>query len=89
MNEFNFITKNVSDEDKELFFGNDEEFIEIESHWILAHVLARAGVFSSVSQARKQGANVPIPRGFTILQRGKNQRQKNIFILNLMPEKKS
>lgn len=86
MNEFNFITKNVSDEDKELFFGpldGTEEFIEIESHWILAHLLARASVFPSVSQARKQGANVSIPEGFTIMQRGKNQRQKNIFILNL------
>ncbi len=86
MNEFNFISGNTSEEDKELFFGSldgTEEFIKMGSHWLLAHVLARAGVFPSVSQARKQGANVPVPKGFTILKRGKNQRQKNIFILNL------
>ena len=83
MNEINFISNNVSDEDKDLFFGPEvdkEEFIIIENHWSMANVLARAGVFASVSQARKQGEHKPIPEGFTFIERGKNQRKKKIFI---------
>ena len=83
MNEINFITKNVTSKDKDLFFGPEvdkEVFIEIEEHWSMANILARAGVFVSVSQARKQGEHKPIPEGFTIIERGKNQRKKKIFI---------
>lgn len=86
MNEINFISKNVSDADKDLFFGplvDNDVFIEIEDHWSMANILAHAGVFPSVSQARKQGEHKPIPKGFTILERGKNQRKKHIFILTL------
>jgi hypothetical protein len=83
MNEINFISKNVTSEDKDLFFGpnvDKETFIIIEEHWSMANVLARAGVFASVSRARKQGEHKPIPEGFTILERGKNQNKKLIFI---------
>jgi hypothetical protein len=86
MRELNFISKNVSAKDKDLFFGpkvDNETFIEIEDHWSMANILAAAGIFKSVSQARKQGEHKPIPEGFTILERGKNQRKKIIFILNI------
>lgn len=79
----NFITPNVTDEDKELFFGplDGEEFTVIEEHWTMANILQAAGIFPSVSQARKNGENKPIPEGFTILRRGKKKNRKDIFIL--------
>ena len=81
----NFITKNVTDEDKELFFGplDGEEFVEIEEHWLMANILHAAGIFPSVTQARKNGEDKPIPSGFTILRRGKRKNRKDIFILCL------
>ena len=81
----NFITKNVTDEDKELFFGplDGEEFVEIEEHWNMANILHATGIFPSVTQARKNGEDKPIPSGFTILRRGKKKNRKDIFILCL------
>ena len=82
----NFVSKNVNESMKELFFGpveDDETFCLIEDHWTMAHLLHAAGIFPSVSQARKQGNETPIPEGFTILTRGKKANKKNIFILNL------
>jgi len=83
--EMNFISKNISEEDKDLFFGplEGEEFIIIEDHWTMANLLHAAGIFPSVSQARKNGENRPIPQGFTILKRGKTKNKKEIFILCL------
>jgi hypothetical protein len=78
----NFIKTNT-ESDKELFFGpleNDDTFIIIEEHWIMAHILHKAGIFPSVSQARKNGWNKPIPEGFTILTVGKKARKKDLFI---------
>ena len=80
----NFVHKNISNSDKDLFFGpikSEDEFIEIQDHWIMAHVLHAAGIFTSVSQARKNGWNKPIPNGFTILTVGKKARKKDLFIL--------
>lgn len=85
MNEINFISKNTSEKDKDLFFGpltENDNFFVIEDHWSMANILSEAGIFKSVSQARNQGENKLIPKGFTILERGKNQRKKLIFILN-------
>jgi len=76
----NFISDNRSDSDKELFFGLDEEFTIIKNGWIMAHILHAAGIFPSVSQARKNGWNTPIPNGFNIIVAGK--KRKEIFILN-------
>ncbi len=81
---FFFVSKNVSDEGKELFFGpldGTEEFITIEDNWIMAHVLHAVGVFPSVGQARKNGWNKPIPDGWTDITKGKLKRE--ITILNL------
>lgn len=65
--EFNFIHPDLPESDRELFFGplnGDEEFIEIENNWIMAHIMHLIGVFPSVGQARKNGWNKPIDSGF-------------------------
>ena len=76
----NFIAKNTSESDKEMFFGSDESFTEIESHWIMAHVMHSAGIFKSISQAKKNGWNMPIPEGFNIFTVGKKRLQVFTFI---------
>ena len=79
LNEANFLSPKVSDKDRDLF-GFDDENIMIEDHWLLAHVMHRAGVFSSVGIARKNGWNKPIPEGFSEFTVGK--AKKKVWILN-------
>lgn len=77
----NFIKLNTEKADRELFFGPiepDDTFIIIEDHWTMAHIMHKADIFSSVSQARKNGWNKPIPEGFNHFIVGKLKR--NIFI---------
>jgi len=88
--EFHFISSNVTEEDKELFFGpltGEEEFMVMEDNWKMPHILHAAGIFPSVVQARKNqralGISDFIPDGFTELVRGKNKNRKRIFILNI------
>ncbi len=76
----NFIDKNTTESDKKLFFGDDEDFTIIEEHWIMAHLMSMAGIFPSVSQARKNGWNKPIPEGFNIHTVGKKRKQIFTFI---------
>lgn len=82
---FNFITPDLTEEDKDLFFGplDGEEFIVIEENWTMAHLLHAAGVFPSITQARKNNEDRPIPLGFTILTRGKRAKKKEIFICKI------
>lgn len=75
----NFIDLNTSESDKKLFFGEDEEFEIFEDHWLMAHVMHKAGIFKSVSQAKKNGWNTPIPDGFNIFTVGKKRKQIFIF----------
>jgi len=87
--EFNFISKNTSNEDLELFMGpvkDDDEFIEIQDNWSMANILKEAGIFRSTSQARKNGWNKPIPSGFSFHVVGKNKNKRMIYILNLEKE---
>jgi len=83
----NFISGNVSEEDREIFFGpldsDDETFIEIQHSWCMAHILHSVGMFTSISQARKNGWDKPIPRGFTVIEVGKKAKKQEIFILNI------
>ena len=81
----NFVSKEVDQEGKDLFFGplDDDKFIIMEKHWTMAHILHAAGIFPSVSQAKKQGGDQEIPRGFSMVTRGKKKNKKNIFVLNL------
>ena len=81
-NEFNFIAPHVSDADIDLFGFNDApNCFNIEDNWLMAHVMHLANIFPSVSSARKQGWNKPIPGGFSEFTVGKNKTK--IWILNL------
>jgi len=84
-NDFNFLSKNVSLKEKELFFGpidlKNESWFEIEEKDIMANILFKIGIFPSITQARKNGWNKPIPNGFSEFKVGKNKRM--ITILNL------
>ena len=79
MLDFNFVSKNITTNDFELFFGDDEIATTIQNHWIMAHVMAEAGIFSSVGQARKNGWNKPIPDGFSEHIIGKKKTQVTIL----------
>ena len=82
-NEFTFLSPKVPSKDRDLFGFDDcgtGENIMIEDHWIMAHVMHLAGVFPSVSIARKNGWNKPIPDGMSEFTVGK--RKKKVWILN-------
>lgn len=78
--DYNFF-KSSQESDRELFFGppEGERFIDIQDGWTMAHIMAAAGIFPSVSQARKNGYNRPIPDGFTDLRAGKLRKRITIF----------
>jgi len=81
--DYNFIKSSQKETDIELFFGPitaDDKIIDIEGNTIMAHLLFAAGVFQSVSLARKNGWNKPIPKGFTDFRAGKSKTR--ITILN-------
>ena len=48
--------------------------------WMMCHLMHFAGLFPSVSAARKNGWNEPIPEGFSEFTVGKGK--KKVFILN-------
>ena len=77
-NELNFVHPSISDKDVELFGFDDN--VSIQEHWLMAHIMVEAGLFSSVSNARKNGWNIPIPKGFWQKKVGK--RKVLISILN-------
>ena len=78
--EVNFIALNVSTEEMELFGFDDEPAVVLKDNWMLAHVMHVSGLFPSVSAARKNGWNKPIPNGFSEFTVGKDK--KKVFILN-------
>ena len=80
MSEVNFIALNVSTEEMKLFGFDDEPAVVLKDNWMLAHVMHVAGLFPSVSAARKNGWNKPIPNGFSEFTVGKGK--KKVFILN-------
>lgn len=75
----NFL-KSTKQSDINLFFGDDEHVIMIEDHWTMAHIMKEAGIFPSVSQARKNGWNKPIPNGFNEFIVGKKRKKIWIFV---------
>ena len=80
-NEVNFVHPNNSEKDVESFgFTNVPNCFHIEDNWIMAHIMHMAGVFPSVSIARKNGWNKPIPEGFSEFTVGK--MKKKVWILN-------
>lgn len=74
----NFIHKSLSKRDRENFFG-DEDVIEFDDSWTMANIAVASDLARSLTQARKQGFDMPIPPGFT--ERLKNKK-KPIWILN-------
>ncbi len=78
-----FIHENLSESLKDMFFGPIEVFEKVETfsdRETMAHLIARAGLFPSPTQAAKNGWGKPIPAGFTVTQHKKKKR--DIFILN-------
>jgi len=89
MNEFNFVQEDVDPKDVELIMGPiepevDGPFVKFDSTWTMAHIMNAAGIFKSVTEARKNGWNKPIPHGFQHLIVTK--RKINIFVLNTLIE---
>ena len=80
MSEVNFIALNVSTEEMKLIGFDDEPAVVLKDNWMLAHVMHVAGLFPSVTSARKNGWNKPIPNGFSEFTVGKGK--KKVFILN-------
>ncbi len=80
--DYNFIKSSQEEKDKELFFSpvtDDDKFIQIEDHMSMAHLIFIAGIFPSVSQARNNGWNKPIPEGFSDFRVGKNKVRVTIL----------
>ena len=80
INEKDFVHPSITDKDIRLFGFDDAEIIPIQEHWLMAHIMVESGLFSSVSNARKNGWNIPIPKGFWQKKVGK--RKVLISILN-------
>jgi len=81
-NDFNFVSQTATGGDIELFFdpkGNDTINV-MGDNWAMSHIMCAVGMFPSVSQARKNGWNKPIPDGFSEMTVGK--KRIKITILN-------
>jgi len=84
MNEWDFVHEDVAPVDIGLF-DMDPQKTKFNDKHCLAHIMCWADAFPSVSQARKNGWDRPIPFGFSEFKVGKNKR--HIFILNRIGEK--
>ena len=82
-NDFNFLSKDISLKEKDLFFGpidlENESWFEIEERDIMAHIMFKVGAFPSINMARKNGWNKPIPNGFSEFKVGKRKLIITIF----------
>jgi hypothetical protein len=54
----------------------------VESDRTLAHLLARLGKFQSVSEAKRNGWDKPIPFGWSVFTIGKAAKRWDLFIWN-------
>ena len=83
--EINFFHEDSTEKDIELLLGpieeNDGPFIPFDDSCIMAHLMVKGGLFPSVSQARKNGWNKPIPKGYTQFPFGKKRLM--VYVLNL------
>lgn len=68
MHEFNFVAEGVSQYDMDMFLGpiepTDGPLIRFPKSWTMAHVVHGAGIFKSIGEARRNGWDKPIPRGY-------------------------
>ena len=89
--QFHFITENVTKKDIDLFFGpldqptiDEDVFVLFNSKkWIMAHLLHHVGIFKSITQARKNGWDKPIPKGFNFFNVGKKAKKQIFYVLNI------
>lgn len=83
--DIDFIAKDTLRSDVELFLGpvseDQEQIIFDPKRSIMAHLIKETEVFPSVSQARKNGWNKPIPEGFSQFEVGKQKAL--VTILNI------
>jgi len=81
--EFNFICDHVDDNLTNLLFEPYEDcdgpFIRFPVTWQMSHIMHAAGIFKSVNEARKNGWDKPIEKGFSKLIVSK--KKIKIFIL--------
>jgi hypothetical protein len=91
MNEISFVHPDVSEKDRKLFgFDEGDEHTigtavnSTTGDWMMCHLMHFAGLFPSVSAARKNGWNNPIPDGFSEFTVGKGK--KKVWILNKINE---
>jgi hypothetical protein len=87
--EVNLIYEKISEYDRNLFLGpfddNDGPILEFnDSHTTMSHLMSLCGCFKSISEARKNGWNKPIPSGYQELTFGK--KRLKIYILNTIEE---
>jgi hypothetical protein len=70
-------TGTSTEEDAESVFGPlepDEKMIALDmDDLLLAHLMHHAGVFPSIKQAKNNGWNKPIPRGYSEFRVGKKR----------------
>lgn len=72
----NFIHAKLPDSDRELFFGPlepNEKFMLFSSEATMANLVVMLGKFPSITQARKNGWDKPIPVGFSAHSVGKTK----------------
>lgn len=80
MARINFISVKCPESDIENMFGDWDGVVEDTVAWFdpanetMAHLMVQAGAFSSVTQARKNGWDKPVPGGFTEHKVGKHTR---------------
>lgn len=84
--DIDFIKKDTSQKDIELFLGpvdkeQEQIFFEDKEGLTLAHFLAEAKIFPSISQAKKNNWDKNIPKGFSQFIIGK--KRSMITILNI------
>jgi hypothetical protein len=78
----NVLVGDTPDSDKELFFGPLEEsdvWIKLSSDARWPDVMAAAGIFTSKSQARKNGWDKDIDEGFTDIRVGKLKHRVTVL----------
>jgi len=82
--EVNFVHVNVSTKDKESIMGpfdaDDGPFLLFNDSHTMAHLLHMAGCFPSITQAKKNGWDKPIKKGYQQIRFGKSRLM--IYILN-------
>lgn len=79
MIDVNYIKSDKKELDQRLFFNN-EDCLEIKPfHKTIAHLLSDAKIFSSTSDAKRNGWDKPLPEGFSQFTIGKIKKKITIF----------